>query len=54
MAQLSCSHAETILELLATNWLGERIDASAAIVGNQLFLRGWKACYGISDDSKAK
>ena len=37
------------LEILATNELGEGIDASTAIVGKQLFLRGEKHLYCIED-----
>ncbi|MFQ5422416.1 MAG: PQQ-binding-like beta-propeller repeat protein [Phycisphaerae bacterium] len=36
-------------ELLATNKLDDRIDASPAIVGNELFLRGWKHLYCIAE-----
>jgi outer membrane protein assembly factor BamB len=36
------------LEVLATNRLGEAIDASPAIVGKQLFLRGEKHLYCIA------
>ena len=35
-------------EVLATNELSERIDASAAIAGDQLFLRGEKSLYCIA------
>src|SRR5262249_28606899 len=35
------------LEVLATNGLGEGIDASPALVGNELFLRGEKHLYCI-------
>jgi hypothetical protein len=37
------------LEVLATNRLGEGIDASPAIVGKQLFLRGDKHLYCIEE-----
>ncbi|MDX1951307.1 MAG: PQQ-binding-like beta-propeller repeat protein [Verrucomicrobiota bacterium] len=37
------------LELLATNKLDDKFDASPAISGNQLFLRGHKFLYAISD-----
>lgn len=37
------------LEQLATNPLGERIDATPAIVGNQLFLRGHEHLYCIAE-----
>jgi outer membrane protein assembly factor BamB len=37
------------LEILATNKLDERFDSSAAIAGNQLFLRGGKFVYCIAD-----
>jgi outer membrane protein assembly factor BamB len=37
------------LEVLATNRLGETIDASPAIVGKQLFLRGEKHLYCIEE-----
>ena len=36
-------------ELLATNHLNERIDASPALAGNQLFLRGAKFLYCIAE-----
>jgi outer membrane protein assembly factor BamB len=38
------------LDVLATNVLEEGIDASPAIVGNQLFLRGEKHLYCIQED----
>ncbi len=37
------------LEILATNQLDDRFDASAAIAGNELFLRGKKYLYCISE-----
>lgn len=37
------------LEVLATNRLGEPVDASPAIVGNQIFLRSDKHLYCIED-----
>lgn len=37
------------LEILATNQLDDRFDASPAIVGNQLFLRGHKTLYCIAE-----
>ncbi len=37
------------LEVVATNKLNEEIDASAAIVGNELFLRGKQHLYCIAD-----
>ncbi len=37
------------MEVLATNKLDEGIDASAAIAGNQLFLRGEKSLYCIQE-----
>ena len=36
------------LEVLATNKLDERIDASPAVVGNELFLRGEQSLYCIA------
>jgi outer membrane protein assembly factor BamB len=36
------------LEILATNQLDDRIDASAAIVGDELFMRGKKYLYCIA------
>lgn len=38
------------LKVLATNKLDERFDASAAVAGNQLFLRGAKHLYCIAND----
>jgi hypothetical protein len=35
-------------EILATNKLDDRIDASAAIVGNEIFLRGLEYLYCIA------
>lgn len=37
------------LEVLAKNKIAERIDASAALAGNQLFLRGTKSLYCIAE-----
>ena len=39
---------------LATNKLDDTIDATAAIVGDRLFLRGWKKLYCIADTSDQK
>ncbi|MEE2885854.1 MAG: PQQ-binding-like beta-propeller repeat protein [Planctomycetota bacterium] len=39
---------------LATNKLDDTIDASAAVVGDKLYLRGWKKLYCIADTSKDK
>jgi len=36
-------------KVLATNQLSERIDASAAVAGNQIFLRGEKSLYCIGE-----
>jgi hypothetical protein len=36
------------LEVLATNRLGDEIDASPAIAGNELYLRGEKFLYCIA------
>jgi hypothetical protein len=36
-------------EVLATNKLGEGVDASPAVVGKQLFLRGEKHLYCIEE-----
>ena len=43
-------------EVLATNNLDDRFDASPAIVGNQLFLRGKKNlyCIALTDRADAK
>jgi outer membrane protein assembly factor BamB len=38
------------LKVLATNQLAERFDASAALAGNQLFLRGAKHLYCIAEN----
>ena len=38
------------LEVLATNKLGETMNASPALAGNQLFLRGRKHVYCIAQD----
>ncbi len=38
------------VEILATNQLDDRFDASAAIVGDELFLRGREHLYCISAD----
>ena len=35
------------LKLLATNDLGERINATPAIANHQIFIRSWKALYCI-------
>ncbi len=40
----------TELEVLATNKLDDSIDASPAIVGKELFLRGRKVLYCIAAD----
>jgi len=40
------------LDVLATNRLGDPIDASPVIVGKQLFLRGEKYLYCIEDGGK--
>ena len=37
------------LEILATNQLQDRIDASPAITGNELFLRGKEYLYCIAE-----
>jgi hypothetical protein len=37
------------LEVLATNRLNEKIDASPAIAGNELFLRGQEYLYCIAE-----
>jgi outer membrane protein assembly factor BamB len=37
------------LEVLATNPLGEKVDASPALVGNELFLRGHEHLYCIAN-----
>ena len=41
------------LEVLATNRLDEGVDASPAMVGNQLFLRGEKHLYCIESPAQA-
>jgi len=38
------------LEILATNHLGETIDATPAIVGDQIFIRGEKHLFCIAED----
>ena len=38
------------LKVLATNELDDPIDASPALAGNQLFLRGTKFLYCIAED----
>jgi outer membrane protein assembly factor BamB len=42
------------LEVLATNALGEGVDASPAIVGKQLFLRGERHLYCIEEDGGSR
>jgi len=42
-------HADE-LEVLATNRLGEPVDASPAIVGDCLYLRGERHVYCISEE----
>jgi outer membrane protein assembly factor BamB len=42
------------VEVLATNKLDDRIDASPAIVGNQLFLRGKRNLYCIAPTERAE
>jgi outer membrane protein assembly factor BamB len=42
-------HADE-LEILATNPLGEAVDASPAVVDNQIFLRGERNLYCIAGD----
>jgi outer membrane protein assembly factor BamB len=44
---LVLKHSDT-LEILATNTLDEKFDASPAIVGDQLFLRGHQHLYCIA------
>ena len=41
--------ASNQVETLATNKLNDRFDASAAIVGKQLFLRGHEHLYCIAE-----
>jgi hypothetical protein len=41
-------HADTF-EVLATNKLSDDIDASAAIAGKELYLRGTKYLYCIAE-----
>jgi outer membrane protein assembly factor BamB len=43
-------HADGKLEELAVNELGEGVDASPAVVGNELFLRGREHLYCIAKD----
>jgi hypothetical protein len=38
------------LEILATNHLGETIDATPAIVGDQIFIRGENHLFCIAED----
>ncbi|MBC8876661.1 MAG: serine hydrolase [Planctomycetes bacterium] len=42
------------LKVLATNHLDDEFDASPALAGNQLFLRGKRFLYCISQDSKRR
>ena len=42
------------MEVLATNKLAERVDASAAIAGNQLFMRGDKSLYCFQEASRGE
>ena len=39
---------------LATNKLDDTIDASAAVVGDKMYLRGWKKLYCIAETSDKK
>jgi outer membrane protein assembly factor BamB len=48
-ASVVIKHGST-LEVLATNTLDDKFDASPAIVGDQLFLRGHKYLYCIASD----
>jgi outer membrane protein assembly factor BamB len=41
-------HADTV-EVLASNRLDDRFDASAAIIGNELFLRGHRSLYCLAE-----
>ena len=41
-------------ELLATNKLDDTIDATAAIVGDELYLRGWSKLYCIAEKKKGE
>ena len=40
------------LEVLATNRLGDPIDASPAVAGKQLFLRGAKYLYCLAESAQ--
>ncbi|MFK7820208.1 MAG: PQQ-binding-like beta-propeller repeat protein [Planctomycetaceae bacterium] len=40
------------LEVIAKNQLDDRVDASPALAGNQLFIRGTKHLYCLSDESR--
>lgn len=44
------SHGDETPKMLATNQLNDRISASAAIAGRELFLRGEKYLYCLADD----
>jgi hypothetical protein len=39
-----------VLEILATNTLDDQFDASPAVVGGELYLRGARALYCIAAD----
>lgn len=42
--------AQSFEQSVAENTLDDRFDASPALVGNQLFLRGRKNLYCVADD----
>jgi len=52
-ATLVISNDKT-MKILATNRLGESVNASAAIVGTDLFLRGDRHLFCISEQRKPK
>src|SRR5262249_61765127 len=44
------SHGDQILKMLAVNRLGDNINASAALAGRELFLRGERFLYCIVEE----
>jgi hypothetical protein len=42
------------LEILATNKLDDKTDASPALAGNEIFIRGRKNLYCISNETRGK
>jgi hypothetical protein len=39
----------TALQVVATNKLDDRFDASPALVGGEMYLRGYKSLYSIGE-----